>query len=179
MDRIDAILEHSEATPAPLTAEMIMSRLANMRSRSLAHYDQVHASSSSSDVSAENQEKETQQKDVEALKLLKYLERHPRLHSLSPQLNPSQTAMLNEILDEMTALKPFDEKPVNPTIPVDFLPNAPTQTQIEGLISKKHALEEMLQPFAEAGMQRMPFDLLSTPRPTSSRSSRVGKKTKF
>lgn len=179
MDRFDTILEHSDATPAPLTADIIFSRLSKMRRRSKAHYNSLHASSSSSEPSVETQSKESQAEDEAVLKVLKYIERHPRLHSLSPQLNPDQTELLNGILDEMLALKPFDEQPVNPTIPVDPLPNAPTQRQIEALISKKHTLEEMLKPFTAEGVHQLPFDPLTTKVATSSRPSRVGKKTKF
>jgi len=189
MDRFDTILEHSTSTPAPLTADIIMSRLAKMRSRSRDHYAQLNASSSSSPPPSSSETSESQssatkkgeaqdERDLETLQVLQYIERHPRLHSLSPRLNPYQSSLLNEILTEMEALKAFDEKPLNPAVPeLNFLPNAPSKQQIESLITKKHALEDVLQPFAATGMQ-MPFDPLTTKLEASARQSQIGKRMK-
>jgi cyclophilin family peptidyl-prolyl cis-trans isomerase len=180
MGQIDSILQHSVHTPAPLTADLIMSRLKTMRQRSYDYQRQQNVATSS------NQQKssffasyspEQEQRDDELYQTLKIIERHPKAHSLSPQLRKEHAEQLQGLINELDALSPHD---IGMSPESSSSTNATSSLQIDHLINQKHVLENMLKPFGASTGIQLPADPVrasSFPYPPSSSKPKPRKKT--
>lgn len=165
MKRIDQLLDHSSRTPAPLTAELVIARLQDLRERArIKQNDDIREGNISQEQLELNGGKiptkeTTDAYDAEYLPVLKILERHPYVHSLSPQLNSHQAELIGDLINELEVLQDYlPSSPVHIPLPPK---NMPDIIQINALVHKKHALEEMLKPFAASGSS-MPFDAVSS-----------------
>jgi peptidylprolyl isomerase len=156
MDRFDQILEHSAYTPAPLTAELILQRVKSLRLKARGHEEKAGEDSN---------EKTDPKLESELFNALKIIERHPKVHGLSPRISPAQSSLIESLLDELESLKPYDD----PTTAhyAHFVPRPSNNLkqkasdQIAQLVAQKQGLEEVLKPFAASGHQ-MPYNPLTT-----------------
>lgn len=161
--KIDALLQHSARTPAPLTPELIMTQIHHLRdvAREVLEEESVQILENQGAEALAKMKAESEnasKKDTDYAAVLNILQRHPRAHALSPQLNTSQAETASALMEEIEYLVQFI--PSSPTQLPLAPANMPDKTQIGALLHKKHALEDMLKPFASVG-SAMPFDATS------------------
>lgn len=179
--KIDLLLQHSTRTPAPLTPEIVMDHIEDLRAFARQTLE----------IEAQSKSDEERKKDMDLIEaeiqsdakidkshasILAHLERNPYAHSLSPQMSMSQSEAATALVNELEYLIQFlPSSPADmPLAPVDM----PDQIQVSALLNKKRALEQMLKPFADNGMA-MPFDALSStfedPAPKAPRKKKIVK----
>lgn len=162
--KIDLLLQHSTRTPAPLTPELVLGYIQELRMIARETLED-EASDLPKEEMTKEMEKIAEEGKLDAkadkgyLTCLNHLQKNPFAHSLSPQMSTAQSEVATAIVNELEYLVQFlPSSPVNmPLAPS----NLPDKTQVGALLQKKRALEHMLKPFAETGMT-MPFDALSS-----------------
>lgn len=177
MDRFDNLLEYSAHTPAPLTADVIIRRLATMKQRASQSEDENLVAPAQT--AKETIDQIQTQLASEYLQTLKIIERHPKTHRLSPRITPTQAAQLDKICDELEQLKPYDSPSTDFYTPPSSggLDHKSRAEQIEALAAQKSSLEQMLHPYTSSGI-RLPFNPTSASLKPETRRRAYKKPTK-